>query len=178
MRDERTDKSESKVILRIHFTSHVRLLACSASNKSRHVAMRQCTSYSSDCSLVYTVGVVPWYKAQGRRASAASRPSSPQRKSLKSKLSRYESATKFYCYELPATPAVARRTQNFVQKAFLFVTFCYQLTENLSSLCLSVRIQISLLCVVIKWVNKILCLTFCVPGDQFYTDLYLLYLFL
>lgn len=105
---------------------------------------------------------------QGRRASAASRPSSPQRKSLKSKLSRYESATKFYCYELPATPSVARRTQNFVQKAFLFVTFCYQLAENLSSLCLSVRIQISIPCVVIKRVHKISCLTFCVSDDQFY----------
>lgn len=53
---------------------------------------------------------------EGRVAELVRPPalSSPQRKSLKSKLSRYESATKFYCYELPATPVVARRTQNFV----------------------------------------------------------------
>lgn len=39
----------------------------------------------------------------GDRVAALVRPRGPLRKSLKSKLSRYESATKFYCYELPAT---------------------------------------------------------------------------
>lgn len=40
--------------------------------------------------------------------------------------------------------AVARRTQNFVPKAFLFVTFCYQPSGNFGSLCISLSVHISI----------------------------------
>lgn len=38
--------------------------------------------------------------------------------------------------------AVARRTQNFVQKAFLFVTFCYQSSGNFVSLYIGFNVHV------------------------------------